>query len=158
MSQPRRRNELGDVGENVRLNVRRIRDAWGYSTTQLSDMLAEAGRVIHASAVTKIEAGDRRVDAGDLVALANALDVSPMTLLSPPGLRSSLGRRNTFSGAMFELALDHGLDAAELLAELTKEAAALAATAVRKRIPTALLDKPAVAYHEEDENAPRAGE
>lgn len=134
MSLPRRRNELGDVGENVRLNVRRIRDAWGYSTTQLSSMLAEAGRPIQATGITNLEAGRRRVDADDLMALADVLDVSPMTLLSAHDLDSSLGRRDSFSVAVHELALEYGLDAAELLAELTKEAAALAAVAARKAV------------------------
>lgn len=41
------------------------------------------GRPIPATGITRIEKGQRRVDAGDLCALAIALDVSPLALLLP---------------------------------------------------------------------------
>lgn len=50
----------------------------------LSARLGEIGRPILPSGITKIEDGTRRVDVGDLVALAEVLDVSPVTLLMPP--------------------------------------------------------------------------
>ncbi|HWF68191.1 MAG TPA: helix-turn-helix transcriptional regulator [Mycobacterium sp.] len=45
--------------------------------------LGEVGRPLGHSAVDQIEKGTRRVDVDDLVALALALDVSPITLLMP---------------------------------------------------------------------------
>ncbi|WP_336246804.1 helix-turn-helix transcriptional regulator [Streptomyces cupreus] len=43
----------------------------------------EFGRPMTASIISKIEKGDRRVDVDDLVALAAALGVSPVTLMLP---------------------------------------------------------------------------
>src|SRR3954454_23683106 len=54
------------------------------SLTQLSEAMTDiAGRPILASGLGKIESGERRVDVDDLVALAVALDVSPVRLLLP---------------------------------------------------------------------------
>lgn len=49
----------------------------------MAERLGEIGRPILATGITKLEAGQRRVDADDLVALAIALDVTPNTLLLP---------------------------------------------------------------------------
>lgn len=46
-------------------------------------MLEAAGRPIAASSITNIEAGRRRVDADDLVALAIVFGVNPSALLLP---------------------------------------------------------------------------
>ena len=54
------------------------------SLRHLSERLAQLGHPILPSGINKIENGQRRVDVGDLVALAQALDVSPSTLLMPP--------------------------------------------------------------------------
>jgi hypothetical protein len=48
---------------------------------QLSSRMARIGRPVQKSGLSKIEAGDRRVDADDLIALAVALDVNPNVLL-----------------------------------------------------------------------------
>jgi hypothetical protein len=53
------------------------------STGRLSEQLAQLGRPIPPSGITKIEKHVRRVDADDLVALALALNVSPVALLLP---------------------------------------------------------------------------
>lgn len=53
------------------------------SYAQLSRQLVKAGRGIPPLGLTRIESGSRRVDADDLVALAIALNVSPITLLMP---------------------------------------------------------------------------
>jgi transcriptional regulator with XRE-family HTH domain len=45
--------------------------------------LDEVGRPMLPTVVSKIERGDRRIDVDDLVALALALNVSPLTLLMP---------------------------------------------------------------------------
>jgi transcriptional regulator with XRE-family HTH domain len=85
-TQPRPKTQISDpTGKTVAENVRRIRDeVRGWSTYELSRKLSEAGRPIAPSALAKLERGERRVDAGDLVALAVALEVNPSALLFPP--------------------------------------------------------------------------
>lgn len=51
--------------------------------TELSARLTQLKREIPTWGLRKIESGGRRVDADDLVALAVALGVSPITLLMP---------------------------------------------------------------------------
>src|SRR4051812_16934874 len=82
----RRRNELDAIGDNVRANVKRLREARSLSTGALSQRLGDMGRPIQPSGITKIETGDRRVDVDDLVALAVALRVNPSALLLPPSI------------------------------------------------------------------------
>lgn len=53
------------------------------SFAELSRQLHKEGRIIPPLGLSRIEAGLRRVDADDLVALAVALGVSPITLLLP---------------------------------------------------------------------------
>ena len=74
---------LGPTGEQVQANVQRLREARGMSKKQLADRVTELGRVMAPLAISRIEAGTRRVDADDLAALAIALRVSPATLLLP---------------------------------------------------------------------------
>lgn len=74
---------LGPTGEQVRANVQRLREARGMTKKQLADRVTEQGRAMAPLAVSRIEAGTRRVDADDLAALAIALRVSPATLFLP---------------------------------------------------------------------------
>lgn len=76
-----RKNPLGPTGETVRRNVARLRGGMQYKV--LSEKLAAVGRPIPPLGLRRIEAGDRRVDVDDLVALAVVFDVSPLTLLLP---------------------------------------------------------------------------
>lgn len=85
----RRANELGPTGRTVAANIARIRNAVGLSTAKLSARLAELGRPIAASAITKIEGGSRRVDVDDLMAIAVAFDVPLAALCLPPSLDGS---------------------------------------------------------------------
>ncbi|NED31963.1 helix-turn-helix transcriptional regulator [Streptomyces sp. SID8499] len=71
------------TGRQVAANVRRIREARGWSTYDLARVLESAGRPIAPSAIAKVERAERRVDAGDLTALAAALKVNPSALLLP---------------------------------------------------------------------------
>ncbi|MFG2473526.1 helix-turn-helix domain-containing protein [Streptomyces fagopyri] len=80
----RRANELGPTGEQVAVNLQRMRQARGYTMQQLRDEMEKLGRPLPATAVIKTEQGDRRVDVDDLVAFALALNVSPLALLFPP--------------------------------------------------------------------------
>ncbi|BDD73011.1 helix-turn-helix domain-containing protein [Streptomyces violaceoruber] len=80
----RPKTQITDLaGRNVAANVRRIREAHGWSTYDLARKLKEAGRPISPSAVAKVEREERRVDAGDLVALSVVLNVNPSALLLP---------------------------------------------------------------------------
>lgn len=74
----------GPVSRHVAANVLRFRTARGLSTTRLAATLKEIGHSIPATGITRIEKGERRVDTDDLVALALALNVSPVALLLPP--------------------------------------------------------------------------
>ena len=78
------KNDLGPTGEQVAQAVRKFREARHLGYAELSRRLATLGRKIPPLALRRIEAGERRVDADDLVALALALDVSPLALLLPP--------------------------------------------------------------------------
>ncbi|MFF0506824.1 helix-turn-helix domain-containing protein [Streptomyces fimicarius] len=83
-TEPRPRPQVSDpTGRNVALNVRRIREARGWSTYDLARLLDQVGRPIAASAIAKVERAERRVDVGDLTALAVALRVNPSALLLP---------------------------------------------------------------------------
>lgn len=83
-SAPRPRTQITDpTGRQVAANVRRLREARGWSTYDLSRVLEAAGRPIAASAIAKVERAERRVDVGDLAALAATLRVSPSALLLP---------------------------------------------------------------------------
>ncbi len=85
MTQPSRTpTQITDpTGRTVAANVRRVREARGLSTYELARKLKDAGRPVSPSALAKIERGERRVDVGDLMALAVALNISPSGLLLP---------------------------------------------------------------------------
>ncbi|GAQ69685.1 hypothetical protein T45_01416 [Streptomyces turgidiscabies] len=86
--QPRPRTQVTDpTGKTVAANVRRIREeVLGWSTYELSRKLRQAGRPIAPSALAKLERAERRVDVGDLMALACVLGVNPAMLLLPSTL------------------------------------------------------------------------
>jgi transcriptional regulator with XRE-family HTH domain len=73
----------GPISGHVVENVKRLREEMKLSLADLSDAMSRAGRPMLASGLHRLEAGKRRVDADDLVALALALHVSPLTLLLP---------------------------------------------------------------------------
>jgi len=72
------------TGRTVALNVARERKDLHLNYEELAARLAENGHPIAALALSRIERFQRRVDVDDLVALAAALGVSPLTLLLPP--------------------------------------------------------------------------
>lgn len=74
----------GPTARQVVENVIRLRNFRGMTKEALSDRLTEVGRPIRATGLARLEAGKRRVDVDDLVALALALEVSPVALLLPP--------------------------------------------------------------------------
>lgn len=77
-----KKSDLGPSGIAVMTNVTRLRGDVSYA--ELARRLEKLGRPIPPLGLRRIESGDRRVDADDLVALAVALGVSPATLLMPP--------------------------------------------------------------------------
>lgn len=74
-------DSLSKTGTVVARNIRTIRKARNLPYTELSARLHELGREIPTWGLRKIESGGRRVDTDDLVALALALNVSPLALL-----------------------------------------------------------------------------
>jgi len=79
-----KRLELGPTGEAVAHNIATARKWQNLTWTDVSRRLEERGRRIPPLGIRRIEEGERRVDADDLVAIAAALEVSPATLLMPP--------------------------------------------------------------------------
>ncbi|WP_160051323.1 helix-turn-helix domain-containing protein [Nocardiopsis sp. FR26] len=78
-------NELGPTGRQVSENIRRLRNKRSLTVRELARRLTEThGRPFTPGAISRVEAGTRRVDADDLVAFALALDVNPNTLLLAP--------------------------------------------------------------------------
>lgn len=90
--------EMGPTGDTVRANVERVRRARGLSYAELSRQLDEIGRSIPALGLRRIEAGERRVDVDDLIALAFVLWVDPAILLLPPIRGSEVMTRLTGVG------------------------------------------------------------
>lgn len=85
MPEQKRAPQITDpTGRTVAANVRRHRERQGLSTYDLSRLLSEAGRPMTPAAVGRIERAERRVDVGDLMALAVVLNIAPASLLLPP--------------------------------------------------------------------------
>ena len=82
---------IGEAGRNVIANIERLRAARHLSLRQLSERLGELGRPILTSQVHRLVHGLRRVDADDLVALGQVLDVTPAALLAPGAAREVPG-------------------------------------------------------------------
>lgn len=74
-----RGHDLGPTGEAVARNLKRLRGS--VTLRELQQKLGDVGHEISASGLQKIEAGARRVDVDDLMALAIALGVNPNALL-----------------------------------------------------------------------------
>ena len=77
------KRHLDATGSAVQANIKRIREDKRIPVTELSALMNDLGRPIPPLGLRRIESGERRVDVDDLVALAVALDVSPVTLLMP---------------------------------------------------------------------------
>lgn len=74
----------GPATDRVAASVRQLRMSEALSTYELSRRLKAIGRTISATSITRLEQGDRRVDADDLLALGVVLNCSPNRLLMPP--------------------------------------------------------------------------
>jgi len=76
--------DTGPTSSAVAANVAKFRGDLGMNYTELSEQLEKiAGWSINAVGIRRIEKGERRVTPDDLVALALAFRVSPISLLMP---------------------------------------------------------------------------
>ncbi|WP_222111335.1 helix-turn-helix domain-containing protein [Gordonia sihwensis] len=78
-----KQSEISPSGETVAQNIQRLREYQRVTFAELSRRLDEIGRAIPPLGLRRIEAGQRRVDVDDLIALAIALKSTPATLLTP---------------------------------------------------------------------------
>lgn len=78
---------LGPVGHTVRLLIKTIRLERRLRLADLSERLADRGHPLSMASLSQIETGGRRVDVDDLIAIAGALGVNPIELLSVPKTR-----------------------------------------------------------------------
>lgn len=69
--------------EQIGQEVQRQRERAGLKFNSLSEKTRELGRPVHRVALPKIEGGERDITIQELVGLAVALDISPLTLLVP---------------------------------------------------------------------------
>ena len=85
-----RGNPAGITNTHVAQNIRTARQAIGMDLRTMSDRLKAAGRKLSASGISKLEAGDRRVDVDDLTVIAYLLRTTPAALLTPPDEQTTL--------------------------------------------------------------------
>lgn len=67
--------------ETIRRRLRALREGRRWSQEQLADAVSKLGVPLHATAITRIERGARRITAEELTAVALALEVTPLALL-----------------------------------------------------------------------------
>ena len=89
--------QIGEAGGHVAAAITRHRQRLGWDQAGLADRVTAVGRPMSASVLGKVEAGARRVDVDDLVALAAALDVPPASLL--PGDVDEVANGDPFAAA-----------------------------------------------------------
>jgi transcriptional regulator with XRE-family HTH domain len=77
------------TADTVAANVKQLRAHRGLTQADLSQRLTEIGRPIPVASIGKLETGLRKIEVDDLVVLAIALDVSPLTLLLPGSRRAT---------------------------------------------------------------------
>ncbi|MFI9580459.1 helix-turn-helix domain-containing protein [Streptomyces sp. NPDC052236] len=72
--------------ENVAVRIKLEREARGWSTTNLSDRLNEAGFEMNPSAVWRIENRKRRINLDEAIGFAEVFGVELRNLVGPPQL------------------------------------------------------------------------
>ncbi|MEV6876018.1 helix-turn-helix transcriptional regulator [Amycolatopsis sp. NPDC051128] len=80
---PTRETIKGPVRDQVAANVRARRERLRLSLADVAALLTQLGHPMGRHAVLRIETGARAASVDDLVALALALDCSPLALLLP---------------------------------------------------------------------------
>lgn len=74
---------VGRAGEVLAANIKRVREARRLGYAEFSRQLTGIGRPIPELGLRRIELGERRVDADDLLALSYVLQVAVVDLLVP---------------------------------------------------------------------------
>ena len=74
---------VGPAGEVLAANIKRVREARRLGYAEFSRQLTGIGRPIPELGLRRIELGERRVDADDLLALSYVLQVAVVDLLVP---------------------------------------------------------------------------
>ncbi|MFL0392784.1 helix-turn-helix domain-containing protein [Streptomyces albus] len=72
---------IGPAGSRTARLIEHVRNERGFSQRELSARLTRLGRPLPHTALSRIERRQRRCDVDDLVAIADALGVSPVALL-----------------------------------------------------------------------------
>lgn len=95
----------GATARAVAQNVERLRKAQNLNIPELGRRLGAIGHPMTATSITRLENGERRVDADDLMALAIVLGVNPNGLLLPDSKNDkqamqTTGRAETDSAAV----------------------------------------------------------
>ncbi|UQA95883.1 helix-turn-helix domain-containing protein [Streptomyces halobius] len=85
--------EIGYTGIQTAHNIESLRLACGVSQRQLAALVAELGRPLSHTAISRIERIRRRCDVDDLATIAAAVGISPMALLQPSGAAQEAGHR-----------------------------------------------------------------
>lgn len=89
---------IGPTGDTVRSNIEMLRKGEGLTYAEMSRQLSEAGRDIPPLGLRRLEAGERKVDVDDLMALAVVLDVAPIRLLMPSTWSTAIDAEATGTG------------------------------------------------------------
>ncbi|MFF4308523.1 helix-turn-helix domain-containing protein [Streptomyces sp. NPDC001507] len=144
---------IGPVGETLMHNIKRIREGQRLTFVKLSEDLAEIGRPIPILGLRRIERGERRVDAEELLALAYVLGVQPVDLLVAPeldddapysiapGVRATAGAARDWIGGVGFLPSTDVADMARALQWMPKSRQPLVAARWLQRTNAALRDE-----------------
>ncbi|WP_157487932.1 helix-turn-helix domain-containing protein [Leifsonia sp. Root1293] len=105
-----RGNDIGPTGKTVAENVKRLRGELNLKQSELSERLSALGQPIPTASIGKLESGLRKVEVDDLMAIAVALNVSPLALLlpdtrSPEAKVDVTGAENQRSGDVWQFGL-----------------------------------------------------
>lgn len=76
--------EVGPAGIQAARTIEILRTERGLSQRQLADRVTALGHPMSNTMLSRIERAQRRCDADDLVAISEALLVSPLVLLQRP--------------------------------------------------------------------------
>ncbi|WP_128802567.1 MULTISPECIES: helix-turn-helix transcriptional regulator [unclassified Streptomyces] len=76
--------EIGTAGIRAARTIEILRTARGLSQRQLAGRVAALGHPMSNTMLSRIERAQRRYDIDDLIAIAEALLVSPLVLLQEP--------------------------------------------------------------------------
>ncbi|MER7799865.1 helix-turn-helix transcriptional regulator [Streptomyces parvulus] len=77
--------EIGSAGMMAARTIEILRTERGLGQRQLAARCTDLGRPMSNTMLSRIELAKRRCDIDDLVAIAEALQVSPLALLQGPG-------------------------------------------------------------------------